>query len=174
MSYKRSHMFMKLSSNKIPSDINNNRLKTKIRTPVVNENLFVQNSLTSKLIEPGDFVLVVVPEDLEIHGGVDPSLHGRIARVVTKLNNSDHIQIELSRCDVKNFQLDGNGAQQMSERLEITVVPSFCLALDRNQLKHRMRSPVGAEVQLPQHLDHFRSRSLPDTITCSSYLLDEP
>lgn len=82
--------------------------------------VFVNSPSTIHYLREKDNVLVYVPEDLLIHGAVDPSLHGQIVSFV-KFKNGNNSDAEIR-----------------TKKGETCCIPSFCLRLEDKLFNQRI------------------------------------
>jgi len=83
---------------------------------------FVTETHSSSYIKKGDLVLIILPEELEIHGVVDPMMSGRMGYVVSETNSMD-VLIRLKK--------------KRGEHEEFVTIPKFCLFLEETVLHGR-------------------------------------
>ena len=121
---------------------------------------FVQNSLTPRFLRTDDTVLILVPEELEIHGGIDPGMHGRIGKIVSPSCAGDSVEVQLVRKARDSEDLDYSYADRFYSKPEVVTVPTFCLSLEKKHFHQRMCNPrFDEELYLPKT---GRSNSLAD------------
>jgi hypothetical protein len=138
-----------------------NSAKSKPQPEKPQKKTFVQNSLTPRFLRHDDTVLILVPEDLEITGSIDPALHGRVCKIISTVCDKDYVDISLVHKATTGADWDYSYADCYFSTPEIVTVPTFCLSLEKNLLHHRMNNPraIHEEFQLART---SRSNSLPD------------
>jgi hypothetical protein len=107
---------------------------------------FKYDPRTTRLLKPGDLVLIAVPDDWQILQQVDPKLNGRTATVI-EIVNEDEALVELQnsnkrpRARVFDEMIVAGDKSLMRLQLEEPkriYIPKFCLCLQENILDSRL------------------------------------
>lgn len=101
-------------------DKNDEDQEKKNQTKLKTTKIFVDSSSTFRYLKENDDVLIYIPEEMLIHGNVDPLLEGKIAKFIRF-------------CDE-----DESDAEIMLKDGSIHIVPSFVLRLENKVLYSRM------------------------------------
>jgi hypothetical protein len=87
-------------------------------------------------LEKGDLVLIVVPEEMEIHGFIDPQLHGRAGYLIGE--DDGDVLVELKKPKRKR-DLDSLWCiTPRRDPKDIVSVPKFLLCLEERILNDRI------------------------------------
>ncbi|KAL0488361.1 reticulocyte-binding protein [Acrasis kona] len=112
--------------------------RNKKRSHAVVSRTFLNSPDTSELLHIDDVILVMIPEDMLIHGCVDPNLHFRVGKI-KKINDglSEDVTVALK---ARKLEADQKESKKSNNRKEIVTLPKFCLCLEQdvyNERSHR-------------------------------------
>jgi hypothetical protein len=133
--------------------------------------IFLHSPQTPDHLEKGDLVLIVVPEEMQIHGLVDPQLHCRVGWIVGSGEDDGEVKVELKRSkrrhrDLELFLCIGSTRKDHNAK-DLVSVPKFCLCLEERILNDRI-----AKRSMDMKRRHKKSQEAKGTKPAKRYIAD--